>query len=111
MSELWNYDPDLDQPDQRIVDFDVVSEDGASVGKVSEAIDDEETAFLVVARGGPLSKKHIVVPAGLVKQINVDANKVFLRVDESVVADAPDHDHDWQSDPTWRERATGHFPQ
>ena len=110
MPELWNYDPEVVQPDQPIVDFDVVTHDTV-IGTVASAVRDDDIAFLVVKTGGLISNKQVVIPAGLVKQISVGAERVFLRVDREAIADAPDFEEDWRSDQSWRERATARFPQ
>jgi sporulation protein YlmC with PRC-barrel domain len=109
MLYLWSFDPTVDRDHSPLVGFEVMSADGTSAGKVTDAVDDQGVSFLVVDVGGMLRKKRVVVPAGLVKQINTAAERVFVRVDKETVLDAPEYEDDWRDDPTWADRTGSRF--
>jgi hypothetical protein len=107
MNDIWHFDPDIPQPDDPIVGYQVVASDGA-MGTLAEASHDPHTSFVVVETGG-LRHKQLVVPAGCVRQINAQTRKVFLGVDKATVKNGPAHQDDWRSDPDFRDRVDAHY--
>ena len=84
--------------------FDVEATDG-SIGKVDEATTDRD--HLIVDTGFWIFGKRRLLPAGVVKQVNYDAQKVFVDLTKAQVKDAPDLDEsversagsEWSRDP------------
>ena len=94
MTDLWNYRPDLKTTDIDVVGFDVEATDG-TIGKIDESSDVFDDAHLVVDTGFWIFGKKRVIPAGAVKQINVEEKKVFVDMTKEQVKDAPDYHPDW----------------
>ena len=94
MTDLWNYRPDTKGADVDIVGFDVEASDG-HIGKIDEASEVVDSSHLVVDTGFWIFGKKRVIPAGAVKQINVEEKKVFVDMTKEQVKDAPDYHPDW----------------
>lgn len=108
MRNMWNFADTVEFPDASIVGYDVEATDGA-VGSVEAVCHDVDDAYLVVTMG-KLRAKHRLVPAGAVRQVSLDANKVFLDVGKEAVEEAPDHDDSLDHrDPDTRDRLAATF--
>lgn len=112
---LWNFPGTVVLPDESIVGYRVEAVDRplGTVDAVAHALD---AAYLVVGTGGRLAGRQRLVPAGAVRQISIEARRVFLGVPGAAVDGAPALDDlddlddlDLHDDGT-RDRLTATFP-
>lgn len=108
MRNLWNFADTIEFPDASIVGYDVEATDG-EIGAVEAVCHDVDDSFVVVTTG-KLRAKHRLVPAGAVRQVSLEAHKVFLDVGKNAVEEAPDHDESLDHhDPETRDRLAATF--
>ena len=73
--------------------FDVEATDG-HIGKIDEATMADDATCLVVDTGFWIFGKKRMLPAGVVRGIDVDEQKVFVALTKDEVKGAPDYDED-----------------
>jgi Protein of unknown function (DUF2795) len=91
LTELWRFhDQALERIDVR--GFDVRARDG-SIGSVAQAVEGTAGGYLVVDPGKamPLGRQ-LLVPAGLVDEVDVDSGRISVRVDREQAMNAPEYD-------------------
>ena len=72
----------------------VESHDGEHLGKVDEATYADSSSCLVVDTGFWIFGKKRMIPAGVVRAIDVDEKKVLVDMTKDEIKDAPDYDED-----------------
>ena len=90
MTEVWNFqDEALARIDLR--GFAVHARDGA-IGQVVQAVEGAQGGFMVVDPGVamPLGRQ-LLVPAGLVEQVDVEERRVSVRADREQIKNAPEY--------------------
>ena len=95
MSNLWAYRADV-LADQLIVGYAVEATDG-HIGKIDATSDQVDNAHLVVDTGFWIFGKKRVIPAGVVKQIDVENETVYISMTKDEVKQAPDWRDEWWS--------------
>lgn len=102
MTNTWTYRDDVHAADSNLAGYDVEATDG-SIGKV----DDDTTGrdHLIVDTGFWIFGKRRLLPAGVVKQVNHDDQKVYVAMTKDEIKEAPDLDEeadrtatDWSRD-------------
>ena len=79
MSEqLWTYGPEVGVSAD-LDGFSVEAKDG-SIGLVQEATYDAGASYIVVSAGPWTYGKRVLIPAGVVQEIDVDDRRVQLRL-------------------------------
>lgn len=96
--DLWSYRNDpafgLDMSSQRdLVGFEVEALDGG-IGKVDEATYDTGASFVVVDTGPWIFGKKVMLPAGVIKSVDVDEEKVFVDRTKDEIKNAPEFDQE-----------------
>jgi hypothetical protein len=81
--------------------FSVEAIDG-SIGKVDEASNDVSAGFLVVDTGPWIFGKKVMLPAGVVKDVDLDAETVFVNRTKDQIKNAPQFDDSTYRDETYR---------
>lgn len=76
-----------------LIGYQVEATDG-HIGKVDKHSDDVDSAYLVVDTGPWIFGKHVLLPAGTVRAIDVDARKVFVDLTKEQIKDSPEFDKD-----------------
>jgi len=71
--------------------FEVEAVDGP-VGKVTEASYELGSSWLVVETGLPVLGKKVLLPAGVIEQINPDERKIYTDRTRDEIKAAPEHD-------------------
>jgi len=88
---LWNYPPSLPSGGVDLVDYDVEARDG-SIGTVDAATTDVDAAHLVVDTGKWIFGRKVVIPAGLVTEVDEAHHKVWIDLTKQQVKDSPELD-------------------
>ena len=91
-SEIWTYrktaGPATDQLDV-VAGYDVEALDG-SIGEVDEATFDASIAYIVVDTGPWIFGKKVMLPAGIVREVDHDEEKVYVNRTKQQIKDAPE---------------------
>ena len=92
--ELWTFTIDTPGTDLSKVDmtgFKVEARDG-SIGKVDEATYEAGGSFIVVDTGPWILGKKVMLPAGVVRDIDVLGEMVFVDLTKDEIKNAPEFD-------------------
>jgi hypothetical protein len=91
LTELWRFhDQALERIDVR--GFEVRARDG-SIGTVAQAVEGTAGGYLVVDPGKAMPlDRQLLVPAGLVDEVDVDGGRISVQVDREQAMDAPEYD-------------------
>src|ERR1041385_2218554 len=88
--------------------FSVEALDGP-IGKVDEASNDVGSSFLVVDTGPWIFGKKVMLPAGVVRDVDLDAQTVFVNRSKDEIKNAPEFDENTYRDEPYREQLTGYY--
>jgi hypothetical protein len=106
MGDIWSF-RDEAAGEIDIVGFTVQADDGKA-GKVDEASHAAGSCCIVVETGG-LRGHKVLVPAGLVEEIDPSSESVHVGLSKSDVKDAPEYDPFGPQDDDYRARVASHF--
>ena len=107
-SDVWTYrattglDTNVD-----VSGYEVEAADG-SIGKVDEATYDTGRSYLVVDTGPWIFGKKVMLPAGVVRGIDEDAQRVFVDRTKDEIKHAPEYD-EGQVDDEYRGRIGSYY--
>ena len=90
--------------------FDVEATDG-HIGKIDEATMASGATCLVVDTGFWIFGKKRMLPAGVVRGIDVDDKKVFVAMTKDEIKGAPDYDeeHHKRDEPAYHDEVRGYY--
>jgi|SRR5215208_4289966 hypothetical protein len=106
-SNVWTY-RDLSWTNRELAGFEVEALDG-SIGKIDEATDETGNAFVVVDTGPWIFGKKVMLPAGVIQQVDVDAEQVFVNRTKDEIKNAPEFDPDTYRDQSYRDRIGSYY--
>jgi hypothetical protein len=101
MSDIWNYQSTDWNSSQDLTGYDVEATDG-SIGKIDESSADAGRQQIVVDTGFWIFGKKRLIPAGAIRQIDHNDNKVFVGLTKDQVKDAPDFDETQRDESEFR---------
>jgi hypothetical protein len=81
--------------------FDVEALDG-SIGKIDEAMYEAGRSYIVVDTGPWIFGKKVMLPAGVIRSIDVDDERVFVNRTKDEIKNAPEFDESLGSDESYR---------
>jgi hypothetical protein len=81
--------------------FKVEAIDG-SIGKVDEATEDVGAGYVVVDTGPWIFGKKVLLPAGVISDIDFDAEQVFVNRTKDEIKNAPEFDEKHYREPAYR---------
>jgi hypothetical protein len=81
--------------------FSVEADDG-SIGKVDEASSELGGSYIVVDTGPWIFGKKVMLPAGVVRDIDLDTETVFVGRTKDQIKNAPEFDEDRLGDDSYR---------
>ena len=108
MSDLWSFRNDVGADRANLDGLTVEAVDG-SVGKVQDLISDVDGSYLLVDTGLPLVGKTVLLPAGLVKAIDVDNESIAVDRTKDEIKGAPEFDAGLGKDPDYRAAIARHY--
>ena len=109
--ELWTFGiekPGMDLSTVDLTGFKVEAADG-SIGKVDEATYEATGSFIVVDTGPWIFGKKVMLPAGVVRDVDPDTETVFVNRTKDQIKNAPEFDENRYSDPAYREELGGYY--
>jgi hypothetical protein len=102
-TDLWTYtvvaDTDLTATD--LTGFSVEALDGG-IGKVDEATNDITGSYIVVDTGPWIFGKKVLLPAGVIRDVDLDTETVYVNRTKEQIKNAPEFDKDTYRDDTYR---------
>ena len=91
-----------------VVGFSVEATDGG-IGKVDEASNDVGASYLVVDTGPWIFGKKVLLPAGLIREVDLDEETVYVNRTKDEIKDAPEFDPDTYRDESYRSELGGYY--
>jgi hypothetical protein len=107
MSELWTFTVTT-PANVDLSGFKVEARDGG-IGKVDEATYDTGASFVVVDTGPWIFGKKVMLPAGVIRDIDLDTETVFVELAKDEIKDAPEFDQDRYRDEGYRSELGGYY--
>jgi hypothetical protein len=101
-TDLWTYAvvaTDLTATD--LTGFSVEALDG-KIGKVDEATNDVSGSYIVVDTGPWIFGKKVLLPAGVIRDVDLDTETVYVNRTKEQIKDAPEFDENTYRDDTYR---------
>jgi hypothetical protein len=102
--ELWTFTietPGIDLSRVDLTGFNVEARDG-SIGKVDEATHEAGGSFIVVDTGPWIFGKKVMLPAGVIRDVDLDAEMVFVDLAKDQIKNAPEFDETTYRDQSYR---------
>jgi hypothetical protein len=100
--ELWTFTvetPGIDLSNVDLTGFKVEARDG-SIGKVDEATHEAGGSFIIVDTGVWIFGKKVMLPAGVIRDIDLDTEMIFVDLTKDQIENAPEFD-----ETTYREQS------
>jgi hypothetical protein len=104
--EIWTYA--IETPTVDLAGFKVEARDG-SIGKVDEATNAAGGSFIVVDTGPWIFGKHVMIPAGFVTDIDLDAQTIDLGLTKDEIKNAPEFDKDRYLEQDYRTKLGSYY--
>jgi hypothetical protein len=98
--DIWTY-RETGWSTQNLVGYGVESLDG-SIGKVDEATNDVGASYIVVDTGPWIFGKKVMLPAGVISNVDHDDEKIYVNRTKDEIKSAPEFDPDVYRDETYR---------
>ena len=109
--DVWMYrDPALatSLSKQQIVGFDVESIDG-SIGKIDDASFETDTGHIVVDTGPWIFGKKVVLPVGVLRNVDHENEKVFVNRTKDEIKNSPGFDETLIHDESYRTKLGSYY--
>jgi hypothetical protein len=107
ITDLWLYRQTVwTQSD--LSGFSVEAIDG-SIGKVDEASNDVDASYLVVDTGPWIFGKKVLLPAGVVRDVDLDAQTIFVNRSKDEIKNAPEFDESRYRESDYRRELGGYY--
>ena len=88
--------------------YSVEATDGG-IGKVDEATNEIGGSYIVVDTGPWIFGKKVMLPAGVIRDVDLDTETVFVNRTKAQIKDAPEFDEDRYQDPEYRNDLGGYY--
>jgi hypothetical protein len=102
--ELWTFTietPGIDLSRVDLTGFKVEARDG-SIGKVDEATHEAGGSFIVVDTGPWIFGRKVLLPAGVIRDVDLDTEMVFVGLTKDEIKNAPEFDETTYRDQSYR---------
>ncbi|HYY03261.1 MAG TPA: hypothetical protein VE736_05190 [Gaiellaceae bacterium] len=106
-NDLWTY-TNTSISQRNLTGFSVEALDG-SIGKVADATYDIGQSFIVVDTGPWIFGKKVMLPAGVVRDVDPDTETVFVGRTKDQIKNAPELDEDRLRDAQYRDELGGYY--
>lgn len=106
---IWSYGPTAKRTaGNDLTGYAVEATDG-HIGKVDKHSDEVDSAYLVVDTGVWIFGKHVLLPAGTVRDLDEEQEKIYVNLTKDQVKNAPEFDKDRHLADTEHHRTTGEY--
>src|SRR5213083_2023585 len=107
VAEIWTLSvaapPNID-----LSGFKVEAIDG-SIGKVDESTYEAGGSFMVVDTGPWIFGKKVMLPAGVIRDIDLDMETIFVDFTKDEIKNAPEFDEKTYQDESYRSSLSGYY--
>jgi hypothetical protein len=104
--DIWTYRSQATEMD--LTGFTVEAIDG-DIGKVDEATYDVGGSYVVVDTGPWIFGKKVMLPAGVIRDIDLDAETIFVNRTKDEIKNAPELDEKRYHDEGYRGELGGYY--
>jgi hypothetical protein len=109
MQELWTFSSDLGTDVIDLDGFDVEALDGG-IGHIDEATNEVAGSYVIVDTGPWIFGKKVMIPAGAIERIDLDARTVSVRLTKEQIKSSPEFDGEMlRDDAGYRERLGAYY--
>jgi hypothetical protein len=105
--EMWTFSTETPM-NVDLTGFKVEATDG-DIGKVDEATREVGGSFVIVDTGPWIFGKKVMLPAGLVRDIDPDAETIFVNRTKDEIKNAPEFDETRYHDQAYRDELAGYY--
>jgi hypothetical protein len=106
-TDIWTYrDQTITGVD--LTGFSVEATDG-SIGKIDEATNEVGGSYIVVDTGPWIFGKKVVLPAGIIDNVERDGETVYVSLSKDEIKNAPEYDPERGVDETYRTELGGYY--
>ena len=98
--DIWTYRVQ-EMNSSNLVGYEVEALDG-SIGKIDEASNDVGASYVVVDTGPWIFGKKVMLPAGTIKMVDPNEEKVMVNRTKDQIKNSPEFDPDTYRDDTYR---------
>jgi hypothetical protein len=98
--EIWSFA--IAAPTVDLTGFKVEARDGG-IGKVDESTTEAGGSFMVVDTGPWIFGKKVMLPAGVVRDIDFDTETIFVDLTKDEIKNAPEFDEKTYRDKAYRD--------
>jgi hypothetical protein len=105
-TDLWSYSSTTTIANVDLAGFTVEALDG-KIGKIDEA----GGSFIVVDTGPWIFGKKVMLPAGVIRDVDLDAETVFVNRTKDQIKNAPEFDEETYRDERYRNELSGYYGQ
>jgi hypothetical protein len=107
VAQIWTFSGTT-APTVDLTGFKVEAVDG-SIGKVDEATNEAGGSFVVVDTGPWIFGKKVMLPAGLIRDIDLDTETLFVSRTKDEIKNAPEFDEQRYRDPGYRDELGSYY--
>src|SRR5205823_14543485 len=100
--EMWNFTAET-APNIDLTGFKVEATDG-DIGKVDEATREAGGSFIIVDTGPWIFGKKVMIPAGVIRDIDPDTETIFVTRTKDEIKDAPEFDERRYREQAYRDK-------
>jgi hypothetical protein len=108
-SDVWMYRNQTTM-NSDLSGFTVEAIDG-KIGKVDEATNEASGSYIVVDTGPWIFGKKVLLPAGVVRDVDLDAQTVFVSRTKDEIKNAPEFDENKYRTDEYRNQVGGYYGQ
>ncbi len=115
-TDIWTYRDDTWRSGQTasateaidLVGFSVEAVDGG-IGKVDEASEEVGSSYIVVDTGPWIFGKKVLLPAGLIRDVDLDTETVYVDRSKDEIKDSPEFDPETYRKETYRSEIGSYY--
>ena len=111
MDDVWTYRQGVSESDvspQNVVGYGVEALDG-SIGKIDDATYEVGSSHIVVDTGPWIFGRKVMLPAGVIQNVDHDDEKVFVNRAKDQIKGAPEYDDSLIADEEYRGRLGSYY--
>jgi hypothetical protein len=105
--EMWTFTTETPATID-LTGFKVEAIDG-DIGKVDEATREAGSSCIIVDTGPWIFGKKVMIPAGVIKDIDPDTETIFVTRTKDEIKDAPEFDEERYRDQAYRDELGGYY--
>ncbi|OLE37093.1 MAG: hypothetical protein AUG48_05440 [Actinobacteria bacterium 13_1_20CM_3_68_9] len=110
--QLWEFNvvttPTIDLTKLDLTGFKVEARDG-DIGKVDEATHEAGGSFIVVDTGPWIFGKKVMIPAGVIRDIDPDTETLLVSLTKEEIKNAPEFDEKRYRDQSYRDELGDYY--